>query len=290
MTELQFSLPKNFRGRFVSDEHIEIGEKELLLLEAYVPGIEFISGSPRFDVTICYKRADDQKMVVDGGGHIILYGQWVGKLSSDVYHLISGVARQHYLRNNLFPVHAACVGLEDLFLIAGHSGSGKTTVSLGLLEKEGMKMYSGNKTVVALNDDGTLQTIAGTRSMTARTPDLKQSVKGVQYGDRTAFKLNGSQYAQAGNICSVVLVRLNDGVQDWREISPTSALHTLYPFFLDAVNADVVVGNDVFDGSVAQETREYLVGRLGSVLQHVPVYSATGSLSFIVDKIAEMKK
>ena len=44
MTELQFSLPRNFRGRFVSDENIEIGQKELSLLEAYVPGIKIGSG------------------------------------------------------------------------------------------------------------------------------------------------------------------------------------------------------------------------------------------------------
>jgi len=290
MTELQFSLPRNFFGRFGSDEDIEIGQKELLLLEAYVPGIEFVSGSPRFDVTVCHKRADDQKMVVDGGGNITLYGQWNRKLSPDVYHLISGVARQHYLRNNLFPVHGACVGLDDLVLIAGHSGSGKTTISLELLEKAGMKMYSGNKTVVDLTEDGTLKTVAGTKVVTARTDDLKHQVKGVQYGDRTAFRLNNDQYAQAGNIGSVVLVRLNDGVQDWRELQPTSALHTLYPYFLDTVNADIVIGKDVFNGSVSQETKKYLAGRLGKAVERVPVYSAAGSLSFIVEKIAGMKK
>jgi hypothetical protein len=288
MTELQFSLPKNFTGRFVSDGNIEISQKELLLLEAYVPGIEIVSGSPRFDARIEHKESDEQRMVVEGND-ITLYGSWDGKLSSDVYHLISGVARQHYLKNNLFPVHAACVGLDDLVLIAGHSGNGKTTVSLELLEKAGMKMYSGNKTVVDLARENP-EAVAGTRTMTARTADLKQDVQGVQYGDRTAFKLDDAQYAEAGDIGSVVLVRLNDGVQDWRELSPTSALHRLYPYFLDSVNADVVVGSDVFDGSASQQTKEYLAERLDSALQQVPVYSATGSLPFIVENIAGMKK
>jgi len=83
---------------------------------------------------------------------------------------------------------------------------------------------------------------------------------------------------------------LNDGVQDWRELQPTSALHTLYPYFLDTVNADIVIGKDVFNGSVSQETKKYLAGRLGKAVERVPVYSAAGSLSFIVEKIAGMKK
>lgn len=288
MTELQFSLPRNFIGRFSSDKDIEIGQKELLL-EAYVPGIEFVSGSPRFDVTIEHKEADQKRMVVERNG-VTLYGRWDGKLSPDVYHLLWGVARQHYLQNNLFPVHAACVGLDDLVLIAGHSGSGKTTVSLELLEKVGMKMYSGNKTVVDLAENGTLKAIAGTKTMTLRTSNLKRQVRGIEYGDRTAFRLDDPQYAEAGKISSIFLVRLNDGVQDWRELSSTSALHTLYPYFLDTVNADVVIGKDLFDGSTPPETKEYLVRGLGEVLRNAPVYSATGSLSFIVDRIMGMTK
>ncbi len=289
MTELQFSLPRNFIGRFSSDKDIEIGQKELLLLEAYVPGIEFVSGSQRFDVTVWHKEDNDQKMVFDGC-NITLYGEWNRELSPDVYHLISGVARQHYLRNNLFPVHAACIGLDDLVLITGHSGSGKTIVSLDLLQKASQKMYSGNKTVVDLAENGTLKAIAGTKTMTLRTSDLKRQVRGIEYGDRTAFRLDDTQYAEAGKISSIFLVRLNDGVQDWRELSSTSALHTLYPYFLDTVNADVVIGKDLFDGSTPPETKEYLVRGLGEVLQNVPVYSATGSLSFIVDRIMGMTK
>ncbi len=289
MSELQFSLPRDFTGRFISDENIELGQAELLLLEAYVPGIEFISGSPRFDATVRHKESDEQRMVV-AGNDITLYGQWDERVSPDLYHLLSRVARQHYLRNNLFPIHAACVGLDDLILIVGHSGSGKTTISLKLLESAGMKMYSGNKTIVDLMEDGHMGAVAGTRSMTARNNSLKQQVQGVRYGDRTAFKLADHQYTPAGNIGSIVLVRLNDAVQEWEKLQPTSALHTLYPYFLDTVNADVVVGKNVFTDSTSPATKEYLAGRLGIALHQVPVYCATGSLSFIVDKITGLKK
>src|SRR3989338_3133033 len=146
-TELQFALPGRFTGRFVSDQNIEIGPEERLLLEAYVPGIQFISNSQAFDTTVCYVESDDYKITV-GGNNVTLYDDWNGTFSFDAYHLLSGIARRHYLKNNLFPTHAACVGFnDDLILIVGHSGSCKTTVSMRLIEEAGMKLYSGNKTV-----------------------------------------------------------------------------------------------------------------------------------------------
>ena len=288
MTELQFSLPVNFVGCFVTDENIEIGAQERLLFEAYVPGIEFVSDYSRFDVTIEHKESDRQRMIVKENS-ITIYDQWNGKLSYDVYHLLSGIARQHYLKYNLFSVHAACIDLDNLVLIAGHSRSGKTAISLELLIKAGIKIYSGNKTVVNLAGKRP-KAVAGTKIMTSKIKDLRDEFQGVQYGDRVAFRLNDFQYAESGSIGAVVLVHLNDGEEEWKKLTPMNALHNLYPYFLDTVNADVVIGNDVFDGSISIDSKEYLVDRLGQILQQTQVYSAIGSLQFICENIERMKK
>jgi hypothetical protein len=71
-----------------------------LLLVAYVPGIEFISGSERFVVTVNYRPSESKRMITSRD-QIELYGQWSGQFSPDMYHLVYGIARQHYLRNNL---------------------------------------------------------------------------------------------------------------------------------------------------------------------------------------------
>lgn len=283
MNETMFKLPRNFYGRLITDEDVRIGEKEHLLLEAYVPGIQFISNSPRFDTTICYKRDKSEKMVVKGD-QVTIYGQCQEELPLDIYHLISAIARKHYISKKLFPVHAACLGMDRLILLAGHTNSGKTTVSLNLIKKYGMKIFSGNKTVIDLSGENPLA-VVGTKTITIDKKYATKYTEGFEYGERVAFKLNEQNYTKGGVLSNIVVVRLNDGVSDWRRLSESSALHTLYPYFLDAANADVAIGNNIFDGEMDLHLKEYLLRRLSKALEEISVYSATGSLSFISEKI-----
>lgn len=286
MRSFRYSLP-GFVGEVSSDTDFEFGKKERYLLEAYVPGIKIMDTDEKPRSRIIHKEKRHATAQVNDG-LIELTGEWKGELSSEVYHILGGIARNHYIANKNFPVHAACAGLDDLVLITGHSGSGKTSVSLALYEKHGWRFASGNKTVVEFNGSS-MHLKSGTKTMTGKVNDLKKYDDEVIYGNRKAFQLPPDRYVDSGSIGSIVLVRLSDGRREWEEIEGISRLHTLYPFFLDSVNSDVIVsGKAVLDGTSSTAAKEYLVDRLSS--SSAPVYKATGPIDHIADRIAEVSR
>lgn len=290
MLDQYLSLPGGLTARLASNTRIRFGERERLLLQAYIPCIGFLPVPRKADLTIRHRESARHRMTLRGTTAAI-QDTWNGSLSMDVYHLLAGMARLQLLKRKLFTAHTACIGNDGLILLAGHSGSGKTRVVLELFQKHGVKVFSGNKTITSFGKDGVLQAIAGTRAMTARTEDLPcpRPARSAEYGDRTAFLLDDTAYAPAGPIKAIVLVRLNDGVQEWRRLTPLSGLHTLYPFFLDTVNADVIVcGRDILPGTPPPGARAFLAGMLGKALQRIPAYAASGSLPHITDHIARL--
>ncbi len=294
MTEFHFSLPRNFNGLFVSDTNIEIGADERLLLEAYVPGIELVKDAQRYDMIIAHHESDEERLRVQGS-NLVVQGRWDGKLPLDLYHLLYGVARQHYLKHNLFPAHAACVGEKNLTLLVGHSGCGKSAV-VGRLADWGVRMFSGNKTVVSFGKNKSLRAVAGTKTMTQRTEDLGLLVHeilrygGVSYGSRIAYRLSEEMYAPAGMISSIVILGMGDARYWYERLEPRSALHSLYPYFLDTVNADVLIGNDIFHGEASRKAKEHLARGLAGMVDRVPVFSAVGSISFLTQIVYDLQK
>jgi hypothetical protein len=69
-------------------------------------------------------------------------------------------------------------------------------------------------------------------------------------------------------------------------LSPLSALHTLYPYFLDAVNADVIVnGRQVFSGAALEGAAGHLAEHLGAALEQLPVRKISGSTPYMRGKV-----
>jgi len=206
-----------------------------------------------------------------------------GMSSADVPHYLYGLVRLDLLKKELFPVHAACVGRDGRYaLLVGHSGDGKTSVAMTLVEKSGWKMFSGNKTVVDLSGQGGIEAVGGTRVVTARRAD----------DGRSAVRLEPDRYESSPRvvIAAVFRIRLSDGFERTARLSELSALHALYPFFLDAVNADVVLdgGNRVLSGEPPVGTREKLARGLAAALSRIPAYEVTGSAAFVASKITEL--
>ena len=204
-----------------------------------------------------------------------------GISEADLPHFLYGMARLALLKNGLFSVHAACVGNDHgKVLIVGHSGDGKTTVALKLIREFGYRLRAGNKTVVRF-EGGTLLAIAGTTTVTEVTPQ-----------GRRLFRLDDGQYETRDDlpIRAIVKVKLNDGADSTARLAPLSALHTLYPFFLDAVNADVVVsdGGRVLSGNPPDGVRERLAKDLLEVLGTVPAHAITGSLHYLIDTLRKL--
>ncbi len=197
----------------------------------------------------------------------------------DAYHLLYGHVRKALLARDLYPVHAACVGDDAGYaLLVGHSGSGKTTLAQQLLAQD-HKLYSGNKTVMRKHGSG-LDAIAGTRTMTALDAAFT----------RHAALLPEAAYAPTSTvpIKNIFIVRVNDGVTEDQRLAPLSALHTLYPYFMDAVNADVIVnGKTVFDGHVDAGVKSRLVETLGRALEAIPVRKISGSIAYMAQRVMQ---
>lgn len=332
MSTLFFSIPNQLNMKISSDRDLTFTDSEYLLLKGYVPGLIRLDSEPtHIDVLIQHTESDDKKMVQeeiraqrdDGDttvSRVQICDTWKGIFSADLYHLLYGIVRPQLLKKKLFPIHGACVGSfsnsynglsnaksdqDGYVLMVGHSGAGKTSVVLKLLQDENasIKVFSGNKTVTSFTvnnaSDTTLQAIAGTQTITIRGSDKEKwngfaSGEHVDYWDRYAFMLNTDKYATSTTvpIKAIVIVRLNDYVEESKKINPLSALHALYPHFLDVVNADIVmsVTENVFIGTPPEGTEKYLVSHLKSVLQNMPVYGLIGSSKFVAGEILRLLK
>lgn len=279
------------------------------LAEAYLPGAEFVGISSRSGVlhvctdeptlTIRFEESDVCSLSRKGGCYV-LRDKWKGEASlMDLLFLCYGAVRRSWLKRGLYPVHAAALDLGDggLTLLVGHSGSGKTAVTLSAVSR-GRKVFSGNKTLVRIDGDK-LIAVAGTRTMTTRAEDVERhlSTGAVKsgYQGRTAFYLNPEHYAPTAPsmVHRIVLPRLNDGAEKARRLGSLAALHKLYPFFMDTVNADIVLsgGKVVLSGNPSEGVREKLTAGLGLVLATddlfggvkatVAVTELEGSMAFI---------
>lgn len=277
MTDHYFSLPGGLTARFRTA--CAIGREEFLQLGAYVPGIS-IAEQPAEnpDITITHVISDAPSLK-DNDNSVILHSPESASLPADLYHLFYGVARREWMKRGLYPVHAACVGKgEDFTLIVGHSGAGKTTLAQNLVEKHAMTLFSGNKTVVRFDAEGTITAVAGTKTMTALDDRL----------NRFAYEMPSDSYAHQPEvkIKSIALVRVNDGVEEEQALRPLSALHTLYPYFMDAVNADVIVnGQDILDGTPTTDIKAGLTSELCGAVALLPVHKYAGSMAFLEQKV-----
>ena len=297
MTSYHFSVKNYFSLTLTSDQYFAFREADLLLLRAYIPGIERCDAPlPSADIVIEHCESSD-KSLTQGEGVVHIHDTWDGAFPASMNHVLYGVARLHFLKHKLYPVHGACVGNEDgAVLIVGHSGSGKTSLLLHLVQHHGKKVFSGNKTTVSL-DGETMLAVAGTPTITIRGSDRHHLdnlnvAEHVERWGRYAFLLDAEKYlsAPAVPIKAVAIVRLNDHQEEGKKLEGLSPLHSLYPFFMDAVNADVISGDgqQVLVGTPPEGTQEHLASNLLRLLPDVPVYSFVGSAGFVAGNIAQL--
>ncbi len=292
-SEHYLSLAGNLHIAITSDRELVLGEKEELLLGAYLPDVKVLESSPgKIDMTLHHVESADIS-VAAGSDEIEIHDTWGEVFPEDLPHLLYSVARSIWLKRGYFPTHAACVGDTTFTLLPGHSGVGKTTTALEAVERYGQKLLSGNTTLMQFNEAGELQAIAGTRTMTLKTEDFERggydSVRSMEYGNRTAFELSIEKQAEGPkNIGRIALVRLNNGPCAWSEISPLSALHTLYPYFLDSEYADCIVGqgNAIYLGDTPTAARVRLTVGLKQVLEVTPVRTGIGTAQYLAEKVS----
>ncbi len=295
MTKLYFSFLNKFTVGVFSNSKILFSDKEMVLLRARVPGISLLSDNDiKPDLIIEHNESSNLSFVQEKD-RCIIYDTWGSKIPDDVYHLIYGMVRSKCISMNIFPVHSACMGSDEYILLVGHSGSGKTSILIESLQDPRIDVFSGDKTFVSF-EDSTLKAIAGTKSITIRKRDFenlddKYFKNFIDYGDRIVLKeVKSSSVDDSVNIKAVVLVRVNDYIQEIKKEDMQSALHTLYPFFLDTIKVDVILDRlgEVYIGDSSVDSHKHLFSSLSKTLTTVPVYSATGSSKFIYEEILKL--
>ncbi|CAN5195061.1 hypothetical protein BH11CYA1_BH11CYA1_23620 [soil metagenome] len=283
-----------------------------LLLAAYLPGVASLnSESPEAEslksesekrklITVRLVQAEAKGLKIRSGCYTLSapFDNSEAALM-DLLFLCYGVARLHWLRQSLYAVHAAC--LEDqsgqLFLLAGHSGVGKTAVTLSLVGR-GHTVFSGNKTLVKIAG-GEIIAVAGTRTITTKAEDLERHLPQHRpaegYQGRSAFTLPDSCYSSPARaeqqvVGKIFLPRLNDGREKCQQHGATSALHRLYPYFVDAVNADIVLlgGAAVLCGAPSRAVKERLTSALSLALSQTPTYELQGSIGYVTQTLEEI--
>jgi hypothetical protein len=288
-SEYYLNLPGELTIGVTSNRELELTASDELLLGAYLPEVGVTQSSTSADVMVHHTQSADGTLRT-GNGEVEINDQWGDTMPSDLPHLLYSIARGLWLQRGYFPTHAACVGQENHTLLPGHSGVGKTTTALTAVTNFGQKILSGNTTLLRF-DGGSMQAVAGTRTMTLRTEDFEKgtypTARSLEYGDRTAFELAPNlQASTPKNIGRVALVRLSSGMQASTKLSELSALHKLYPYFLDTEYADCIVagGRAVFLGDTPRRAREDLVAKLGRSIKGISVIEAIGDKRFLAEK------
>jgi hypothetical protein len=296
MYRYDFALPGDVSLRMRLPYPVFAHSQTRLLAGAYLPGMRILLHQPegQADVTITYRDAPDNTLKVYGR-HIVMSRAWVENAALlDLLNLAYGAARRRWLAKGLYPVHSACVGDSSYALVVGHSGAGKTSVALRLANSANRLVFSANKTLVSIDAQGVMQAVAGTRTITTTAANADRHLNAaarVNYEGRTAFLLPQPMYAPEApaRIALVCLVRLNDGSDNCARLSSVSALHTLYPFFLDTVYADTLTcdGNGILSGDAPRGCKQRLTAALNRSLAGVPVYNITGSMGHVTHALKE---
>lgn len=292
-----FRLAGGLTATFISEPkpHVFTAE-QLFLLGAHLPEIKLVTANLVKPVIKIRHIESEQTQLQQQGSDVVFHAPWKGKLSSDFVHLFLGAARLAALERETFTVHAACVGG---ILLVGHPGVGKSSITLHTALNKNLKVYSGDKTLIKINSQGQMVAVGGTKVMTIRKNDVKrwpelESYQGVHSADRFSFTLKPEQQEKRKEVLikAIMLVNLNDGSTKSETLGSLSALHTLYPYFIDTERADVILeaGKAVFSGNLKTELKARLLTLLGLGLKSIPTLQVSGSLESIVDKVTSLSQ
>lgn len=297
MQDLYFSINNDFTIALKSDSSFTVGHEDLMLLQGHVPGIALLEREPATTDFVVEHIESVEKKVMEAGSTLTIYDTWSDSFFGSIIHVLYGVARRLYLARDQYPVHGACLSFgEKNVLVVGHSGAGKTSVTLELLRDPAVKLFSGNKTVVTFQSS-TLTGIAGTPTTTVKKEDFGlfgeiETEQMFEHWGRQTFLLPPHRYQTKHPlpINAIVIIRPSTFVEDTTQVSYPSTVHALYPYCMDLMNADTVMAEyqSVISGETSIEHKNALITHLGKIADSVPTYVMTGTHRYVAESIKKL--
>ncbi len=300
MFEKAFLLAGAVTAIITSNSDVAFRESDLYALQAHIPELVELSVIPeKPDLRITHEQ-NGSFSLRQSESEVFLQEPWSGKMSPDLPHLLYCMVHQSWLNQGLFVIHSACIGndKDGYVLLVGEAGCGKTSTALECARRYGIKIFSGDKTVVEVDGEATLWGIGGTKVLTSRAPEegrWKEMVeKVVRTTSRHSFRIKHEHYASAKRvpIKAVVLLYLNDGRDTFDELSKLSAVHNLYPFFMDSQREDVLLneGNYVFYGTVKPDVKQKNAVRLSQGIKKIRTVNVIGSMDYVTHQVMNILK
>lgn len=279
-----------FTVGFQSKSLLEKVEDFKYQIEAMIPGVYILKTSEKCDFQVTFIESERRTIVRKRSG-LDIYDVWNNKVSLDLWHLMYSIFKEDLIRNKLYSVHAVCVGNNKSALLAGHTGTGKTTVMMKLVHDLDQKIYSGNRTIIDLSDGVTA--IGGTRTVSIRVADLEKYPKfkneSIAYSDRATLNLDPKHFQEDSTtpISVIGIIKVEPGADRVVKMVHPSDMHALFPFFMDTVYSDTVLcgGNEIYSGKTDDANKIWLARKLMELPSSVEVVGIAGSADFIAKEI-----
>jgi len=258
------------------------------LLNIHVPSVtaNFIKGKKC--IAIIKLVSAGKIKSIQKGKNIEIHDAFNLKIPLYIYHLVYSVFHKFWLRINVYSVHSACVSKNGFItLLLGHSGFGKTTVSLNLLKKYGFRLVFSDRVLLKIKKDSILVPFGGTKLITYKKTNKKIPLNLVksnkEYVDRKIAKLlpNYTLKEIPSSVDAIIFIRLSNTENKIEIVEPFEALVTLYKFFLDILGSDALIlnGQAIYEGiDLKLKSKIDLLRKLKKVIARTPIVSTMGSL------------
>lgn len=269
-------------------------EIEIYKLQSQIPNIELVKDNFNSLCNIEFDFIENNiHKIVQHNNKIRLYGVWNDNIKTDIPHLLYSILRHYWIENAYYPIHS--IMLENSLLI-GHSGSGKTSLSLEAL-KQGIEVYSYDKTLVHFSNQD-LKFLAGTNVISVRKEVYEKESAIYSLTEPLSIHegrivLSANQPGDQPLIKHPYLFFLADTPLSVNKMTIASSLHELYPFFLDTIKTDVIIGNGaaIFNGNNNSMSKEILLNHLNKwLLRNNSLETLIGRKEDIISYVKENNK